>query len=159
MKNKRNGAKEEYNFSPRMIVVAFDASLHSIRALRAAMFISERYGASIIVIHCVEFPIAGYGDGEIYFNLDKYYSAEKKSITKALSPIMKEARESGIRIRSIFTAGTTSVAESLLLESKKISTDLIVMGSRVLGGFKSLLLGSVSNAVVAHSALPVLIVK
>ena len=73
--------------------------------------------------------------------------------------MIKEARKQKVKIGIVYTEGTASVAESLLLESKKIKPDLIVMGSRGLGGFKSLLLGSVSNAVVTHSTIPVLIIK
>jgi nucleotide-binding universal stress UspA family protein len=159
MKDDKLEGETEEAFSPKTIVVAFDASLHSIRALKTAISISEKYGSEITVIHCVEFPIVGYGEGEMYYNWDEYYSVEKKSITKTLEPYTKEAKEKGIKIKNVFTAGTASVAESLLIESKKIKPDLIVMGSRGLGGFKSLLLGSVSSAVVTHSTFPVLIIK
>ncbi|EQB65002.1 MAG: hypothetical protein AMDU3_IPLC00004G0580 [Thermoplasmatales archaeon I-plasma] len=156
---KRNGksSKLEDEFIPKKIVVAFDASLHSIRALKAAISISEKYGSAIHVIHCIEYPVVGYG--EVYYNWDEFYSADKRNVTKASEPLIKEAKKRNVKVEVAYTEGTASVAESLLLESKKIKPDLIVMGSRGLGGFKSLLLGSVSNAVVAHSTIPVLIIK
>jgi nucleotide-binding universal stress UspA family protein len=157
MKGKDSSSKLEDEFIPKKIVVAFDASLHSIKALKAAISISEKYRSEITVIHCIEYPVVGYG--EVYYNWDEFYSADKRNVTKASEPLIKEARKQKVKIGIVYTEGTASVAESLLLESKKIKPDLIVMGSRGLGGFKSLLLGSVSNAVVTHSTIPVLIIK
>ncbi len=157
MKGNGNSSKLEGEFIPKKIVVAFDASLHSIRALKAAISISEKYRSEITIVHCIEYPVVGYG--EVYYNWDEFYSADKRKVTKASEPLIKEARKRNVKIEVVYTEGTTSVAESLLLESKKIKPDLIVMGSRGLGGFKSLLLGSVSNAVVTHSTIPVLIIK
>lgn len=157
MRSNNNSSKLENEFLPRKIVVAFDASLHSIRALKAAISISEKYGSEITVIHCIEYPVVGYG--EVYYNWDEFYSADKRNVSKAAESLIKDARKRKVKIGIVYTEGTTSVAESLLLESKKIKPDLIVMGSRGLGGFKSLLLGSVSNAVVTHSTVPVLIIK
>jgi len=37
--------------------------------------------------------------------------------------------------------------------------DLIIMGTRGMGGFKKMLLGSVSNGVVTHAHCPVLVVR
>jgi len=159
MKTKSEDNARTDGFSPESIVVAFDGSVPSERALRTAVSISKKYKSEITVVHSVAFPVGGYGTGEAYFDWDEYYSLAKKNIMKVLEPLMKEAKESGVEVKSLFTSGTTSVAESLLEECDKIKPDLIVMGSRGLGGFKSLLLGSVSNAVVAHAKIPVLIVK
>ncbi|MGC8562732.1 MAG: universal stress protein [Thermoplasmata archaeon] len=157
MGSNNSTAEDESEFAPKKIVVAFDASLHSIRALKAAISISEKYSSEITVIHCVEYPVVNYG--EVYYNWDEFYTADKRNINKASEPLMKDARKRKVKIEIVYTEGTTSVAESLLSESKKIKPDLIVMGSRGLGGFKSLLLGSVSSAVVTHSTVPVLIIK
>ena len=158
MKDKNQNHKLEEEFFPKKIIVAFDGSLPSQKAFKTAMSIANKYGSEITVVHSVAFPIGGYGTGEAYFDWDEYYSLAKKNVLKILNPLIKEAKAEET-VKSIFTSGTTSVAESLLEESNKLKPDLIVMGSRGLGGFKSLLLGSVSNAVVAHSNCPVLIVK
>ncbi|MFZ0843228.1 MAG: universal stress protein, partial [Nitrosotalea sp.] len=52
-----------------------------------------------------------------------------------------------------------SITESLISYSESHNVDLIVIGSRGLGGFKKLLLGSVASGVSQHSKCPVLIVK
>ena len=43
--------------------------------------------------------------------------------------------------------------------SKSIGVDLIVVGSRGIGGVKEFLLGSVSHTIARHASVPVLIVK
>jgi nucleotide-binding universal stress UspA family protein len=48
-------------------------------------------------------------------------------------------------------------ADVLLQEAKE--ADLIVVGNRGLGGFSSLLLGSVSHQVVQHAPSPVTVVR
>jgi nucleotide-binding universal stress UspA family protein len=51
-----------------------------------------------------------------------------------------------------------NAASVLLAEAQELQASLIVMGSRGLSGVRSLVLGSVSHAVLNHSDRPVLIV-
>jgi nucleotide-binding universal stress UspA family protein len=65
------------------------------------------------------------------------------------------------------TSRPTVDAETAVVEGQPASVlveqaadaDLLVVGSRGLGGFGSLLLGSVGHAVVQHAACPVVIVR
>jgi nucleotide-binding universal stress UspA family protein len=50
-------------------------------------------------------------------------------------------------------------AEVILDYTKKNHNDLIVIGSRGLGGIREFVLGSVSHNVVQHARIPVLVVK
>ena len=108
MKGKDSSSKLEDEFIPKKIVVAFDASLHSIKALKAAISISEKYRSEITVIHCIEYPVVGYG--EVYYNWDEFYSADKRNVTKASEPLIKEARKQKVKIGIVYTEGTASVA-------------------------------------------------
>lgn len=52
-----------------------------------------------------------------------------------------------------------AAAEVLLDYAKENGSDIIIIGSRGLGGIREFVLGSVSHNVVQHAQIPVLIVK
>jgi nucleotide-binding universal stress UspA family protein len=68
------------------------------------------------------------------------------------------ARAAGLDATPSTAAVETTVAEAILAQADRIDADAIVIGSRGLTGVKSLLLGSVSNAVVHHADRPVVVV-
>jgi nucleotide-binding universal stress UspA family protein len=72
---------------------------------------------------------------------------------------LAEARAiaAGVTFQTRLTYG--NVAETILETALRHQSDLIILGSRGLTGWKRLMLGSISNAVAAKSSLPVLIVK
>ncbi len=65
-----------------------------------------------------------------------------------------DADKNGVPITSIAREG--QAAEVLVTEAK--GAELLVVGSRGLGGFRGLLLGSVSQQCAHHASCPVLIV-
>ena len=67
------------------------------------------------------------------------------------------AKARGVKAETMLVRGHP--ARAILDAAKAKGTDLIVVGSRGLGGVKGLLLGSVSNAVVQNSKVPVMVVK
>lgn len=68
------------------------------------------------------------------------------------------AAEVGLAARDRSESRTGSIAETLLLTAAAIDADLLVAGTRGRGGFASLVLASVSNALVQHADRPILIV-
>jgi nucleotide-binding universal stress UspA family protein len=68
------------------------------------------------------------------------------------------AREAGLEAEARTTTRTGNAAYAILDEAKAAGVTMIVMGSRGLSGVRSLVLGSVSHAVLNHTDRPVLIV-
>lgn len=139
----------------RKILVPIDGSPNSYRGLQYAVDIAKKYDSEITLIHVVERPLFFYaGSGmtiippDVYDNLEEY--AEKLFLKRK-----RELGEKGIRTETLLKRGDP--ADQILKASKGF--DLIVMGSKGLGRFQRLFLGSVSNSVVQQSRVPVLIVR
>lgn len=137
-----------------LIVVGVDGSEGSDAALRFAAAEAALRNAKLRVVCAWEIPAAVYaatwslaGEAEPGFG-----DRARDTASKALSDVAR--LQPGIDRDSRAVRGQP--AEVLLRESQ--DADLLVVGSRGLGGFKSLLLGSVGQQVVHHATCPVVIV-
>jgi nucleotide-binding universal stress UspA family protein len=72
--------------------------------------------------------------------------AERATAAGLMARPRAEARHSG------------TIANTILVAAGEVGAELVVVGTRGRGAIKSLVLGSVSHAVVAHAGLPVLVV-
>jgi nucleotide-binding universal stress UspA family protein len=71
--------------------------------------------------------------------------------------VNRTEKEHGIKLNTIVKRGHPV---SLIIDTAQVEhMDLIVMGSRGIGGFKEMLFGSVSHGVTSHANVPVMIVK
>lgn len=68
------------------------------------------------------------------------------------------ARKAGLKAQPRVAVQLTTTANTILTEAESVGAAAIVMGSRGLTGLKSLLLGSVSHAVIQHADRPVIVV-
>lgn len=68
------------------------------------------------------------------------------------------ARQAGLTAEPCVTVGWLSLGDAILRRATEFDADAIVIGSRGLGGLKSLLLGSVSHAVLQHADRPVVVI-
>jgi len=67
-------------------------------------------------------------------------------------------KQAGIRYRTFFQTDSPAPAPTLIAVANDVDADLIVTGSRGLGGFGELLLGSVSHQLVLHAPVPVVVI-
>jgi nucleotide-binding universal stress UspA family protein len=67
------------------------------------------------------------------------------------------ARAAGLQAETRVVERRASIAATILEEAEAADAELVVLGTRGLSGVKSLLLGSVSRAVLQHAPLPVLV--
>ena len=74
-----------------------------------------------------------------------------------LRAAMAKAEASGVSARAVSILGDPVL--ELPAYAERMAADLIVIGSRGLGGVTSALLGSVSKGVLKHAGRPVLIVR
>ena len=132
------------------IVVGVDGSPESKVALRWAKLLGDATGATIDAVSVWQAANVPLSWAWIS-NYDGPDQARARLGTIA-HEVFGEATPPGMR----FLVKEGSVAKVLLEASKSAST--LVVGSRGLGGFTGLLLGSVSAACVEHASCPVLVV-
>lgn len=137
------------------VLVPIDGSDNSFRALDAALLLSEKLGAKVTAIHVMEdIPVLHIQSEKLLRQLLDSYKKESQKILLKCSEI--SARK-GLSIDTKLLQGN---AGSIILDfCEKEKYDTIVMGSRGMGKFKELVLGSVSNKVIHHSSCPVMIIR
>jgi nucleotide-binding universal stress UspA family protein len=128
------------------VVVGIDGSHSSKRALEWAAAEAARTGA-VLEGH------ASYGPGYIYISSEEVRMTLRKVIDEAADHVADIAP--GVS----FTGVThEEPAAKVLIDASK-GADLLVVGSRGLGGFSGLLLGSVSQQCALHAHSPIVIVR
>jgi nucleotide-binding universal stress UspA family protein len=138
------------------ILVAVDGSKHSDAAFDVAMDISQKYGSQVFVIHVFQ---GGTGSGTLVSpGFEDDMRAAGQQILDSYEAKVKEGRHSLQKnVRMLLEMG--DAAQKIMETASKIKCDLVLIGSRGRGGFKELLLGSVSHKVTNHASCPVLVVK
>jgi nucleotide-binding universal stress UspA family protein len=137
------------------ILVPVDGSDNSYRALDAALVLAEKLGSIITVIHVMEqIPITHIGSEKLLSELLEAYKKENQNILSKCSEI---ATQKGLNLKTLLLQGNP--ASVILDYSKKEKFDLLIMGSRGLGKFKELILGSVSGKIVHHSPSAVMLIR
>ncbi len=159
METKEEGSEYVGDFLPARIMVCFDGSEHARKALSIGISMASKYGSLLLVTYALPLPINGFGLGEPYYEWDQYEKDARKKMDRVIRSFSKKADAANVTLEIRYLGGTVSVPESLLNAASETASDLIIMGSRGLGGFRGLMLGSVSQAIVTTSKVPVLIVK
>ena len=140
------------------VVVGVDGSETSREALRWAADEAQSRGGELHVVHA--WDVGGIGAGVGLTPGRRTAAApegQRDEAEKLLAEVLAEELGSHPpeHIRSSIGRGS---AAGVLLEAAKGAT-LLVVGSRGLGGFAGLLLGSVSTKMANHAPCPVVIVR
>jgi nucleotide-binding universal stress UspA family protein len=138
------------------IIVGIDGSDHSRRALRWAVGEAAARHAPLTVL-TVRQAVAGYWGGPVPYPEDPELTEQAlKEVQKETDDVLEEF-DAGSRPPSVTVRAVTGLpAEELLAATEH--ADLLVVGARGAGGFKRLLLGSVSTHVTHHAHCPVVVV-
>ena len=138
------------------IVVGIDGSDHSRRALEWAAAEAAIRHAPLTVL-TVSQVVGGYWGGPVMFPGDPdpaklALDAAREETDRVLEKLHESARPSSVSVQAV-----TGLPAEVLLDAAD-GADLLVVGSRGSGGFKRLLLGSVSTQVTHHARCPVVVI-
>jgi nucleotide-binding universal stress UspA family protein len=138
------------------IIVGVDGSDRSRQALEWAINEAGVRHAPLTVLTVSEELTGGYWGGPVFpADLDRTKQAQEAAqveTDKVLHKVGEGGKPASVTVRAV----TGIPAEELLHASA--DADMIVVGSRGAGGFKRLLLGSVSTQITHHAHCPVVVI-
>ena len=137
-----------------VIVVGVDGSRCGEAALRFAAEEASLRGATLEIVSAYHVPAAVYAGGFLppVDVVSGFREASEEIAQRCAAEVELEHPDVEVEFR----ACEGQPAQVLVEEAE--DAGLLVVGSRGLGGFKSLLLGSVSHQVAQHAPCPVVIV-
>ena len=142
------------------MLVAFDGSKDSVRAVDFGCSLAKKYDSSLIIVHVYSTVLPAYA-GVAPMPVPDFQGSAEQSKERArvvLQHGMELARARGVEAKGeLIQAGSTVQALVEFAASEKVG--LIVLGTRGMTGFKKLIMGSVSSGVVSHAECPVLVVR
>jgi nucleotide-binding universal stress UspA family protein len=140
----------------QLVVVGYDGSNGAEAALRVALSEARARGATLRVVGVWHVTAPLKGSTAAPTNAAKLGEEVRTGLTRAI-----DAAVAGLRAEAPELAVEGAVREgqpAAVLTDEAEGADLLVLGSRGLGGFRELLLGSVSHQCAQHARCPVLIV-
>src|SRR5215469_12744362 len=138
------------------IVVGIDGSHNASRALEWAMAEAAVRKAHLTVLTVHSVPASYWTGAPVMLPGDDDKVAEVRKAAEA-AVAATAAKLGASQPESVTVTAINGFPTQALVDASKDS-DLLVVGARGGGGFSVLMLGSVSNQVVHHSACPVVVV-
>jgi nucleotide-binding universal stress UspA family protein len=143
------------------ILIPTDGSPLSHKAARAAIAFAKKTGARVTAYHALEI-IPTYLGGEAALMdptiIDIIEATARKRAGKDLARIAAAARAAGVRCATYMSRPVTAY-EGIVNAAKRKKCDAIFIASHGRGGVGSLILGSVTQRVLAHSKVPVVVYR
>lgn len=148
-------------FNIKKILIPVDFSGTGAKVLDQAILMAKKTDAKITLLNVLEGPFGNTGHD--YIAVSAYNSGKYETlITKEANKLMKELKERLIKkglknVEYLIEKGTPY--KKILLVAKRLKTDLIIMGTHGVSGFREFVMGSNAYRVVSESKCPVLSVQ
>ena len=146
-----------------MVLICYDGSQDADAAIDAVAGMMPGQSATILTIWepFVE-VITRFGPGlEMWpagMDTQQVDAAAESAALERAQAGADRARAAGLQAEAVAVPRGTTIADTIVEEAESISANAIVLGTRGLTGVKSVVLGSVSHAVLHHADRPVVIV-
>jgi nucleotide-binding universal stress UspA family protein len=134
------------------IVVGIDGSEESRAAFRFALEEARIRSLGVRAVAVWYVPAITYAGGGYAPSVDVSEGIEAEA-RERLEEVVGGEKHQGVEVKTLVRRGQPA---HILLEEAE-NADLLVVGSRGLGGFRGLLLGSVSQQCAQHSPCPITI--
>ncbi|MDA8099301.1 MAG: universal stress protein [Nitrospiraceae bacterium] len=135
------------------VLVPYDGSDSSKKALRRAGMMAKEEGSRITVLYVVP----RYEEMIEFFRTDSIRKSMMAEAEKVIAGALKIADEDGFAIGTIIREG--HAADEVLATAAKQENDLIAMGSHGWTGMNKAIMGSTTTRVISSAVCPILVVK
>ena len=141
---------------PSSILIATDGSKIAENAAALEIKFAQQYGAKVYAVYVINITASEA------ILIDEAWATEEcvaceKTGHRATSSVEEKAKFAGLEVESTILKGDP--ADKILDFADEHNVDMIVVGSLGKSGIESFALGSVSEKVVRHAKVPVLVVK
>jgi nucleotide-binding universal stress UspA family protein len=141
------------------ILIATDGSSLATRAVEHGVNLAKSLGAKVLLLTVTErFHVFALEADQIEETSDSFREHMQKHAERTLSEASEIARNLGIEATSLHMEDDAPY-QAIIRTAESQRCDVIVMASHGRGGVSALLLGSETMKVLAHSNIPVLVVR
>ncbi|MDI1244664.1 MAG: universal stress protein [Rhodoferax sp.] len=140
------------------ILVPVDGSDTAQMAVDKATALAKAFGSRVTVIYVIDpYPFTGVGTDFAYGQAE-YLSAATAEANQSVKLAKQSFADSGVNVETSVVEAHTAW-RGIVEAGESLQADLIVMGSHGRNALEKLVLGSVAQAVLSHTKLPVLVVR
>jgi nucleotide-binding universal stress UspA family protein len=141
------------------LLVPTDGSALSEVAVQMAVTLAAENDASVTGLHVMpEFHVMAYGSEMLRDTEEKFVQANRERAEAFLAAVTKAATQASVICETVATT-CAHPYEAIISIAIERNCDLIVMASHGRSGVRGLLIGSETQKVLTHSAIPVLVVR
>jgi nucleotide-binding universal stress UspA family protein len=145
----------------KQILIPTDGSALARKAVKAGIALAKDLNAKVTGYYALEaFQPYVYGDGYVIdtATIKSFEERAREAGQKFLAEVEKAAKAAGVSCETMMTKPSTAY-QGIIDAARRKKCDVIFMASHGRGELASLILGSVTQKVLAHSKVPVLVYR
>jgi len=140
------------------ILVCLDGSELSEQIVPYASELASRFGSELVLMQVMEalqttMAPGGAGPVPVPHDLERFQK-EQQRVNEYLEQVAQPLRERGLQVECVNRLGTPK--HEIIDYAQQQGVQLIALSSHGRGGLKRMILGSIADAIVRESGLPVL---
>ena len=148
-----------------MILLCYDGSADAQAAIEHAGTLFGGQAATVLTVWEPLIDVLartgagrGFGAGVVELDTERIDAASEEAARERAEEGTEHARQVGLEAEPRTSARAGTIGDTILGEAVATKAEAVVMGTRGLTGLKSLLLGSVSHAVLQQADRPVVVI-
>jgi nucleotide-binding universal stress UspA family protein len=145
----------------RQILIPTDGSALARKAVKAGVALAKDLNAKVTAYYALEaFQPYVYGDGYVIdtATIKSFEERAREAGQKFLAEVEKAAKAAGVSCETMMTKPSTAY-QGIIDAAKRKKCDVIFMASHGRRGLTGLLLGSVTQEVLTHTDIPVVVFR